>query len=93
MEEKAKVEVKTKENSSTEKNVITFSRKVRILIVIATVAIFALIMFFNIKGAYLRYEEIGEKYISVLETNLRNDFNFFIVSFIVIFISIFISIS
>ena len=91
MEEKAKVEVKTKENSSTEKNVITFSRKVRILIVIATVAIFALIMFFNIKGAYLRYEEIGEKYISVLETNLRNDFNFFIVSFIVIFISIFIT--
>ena len=91
MEEKAKVDVKTKEDSNVEKNVKTFSRKARILIVIATIAIFALVMFLNLKGSYLRYEEIGEQYISVFETNLRNDVNVFCVSFVLIFIAIFIT--
>ena len=92
MEEQVKVDVENKEQTSTvNNNLKTFSRRARILIVLAAIVVFALMMFINLKGEYLKYAEIGEKFVSVFEAKVKNEYNVFCISFILIFISIFIT--
>ena len=53
----------------------TFSRRARVLIVLAAIVVFALMMFINLKGEYLKYAEIGEKFVSVFEAKVKNEYN------------------
>ena len=49
MEEQVKVDVENKEQTSTvNNNLKTFSRRARILIVLAAIVVFALMMFINL---------------------------------------------
>lgn len=89
MEEK--VEVNTKEQTNVENNIKPFSKRARVLVVFAAIIIFALVMFVNLRGDYLRYEEIGENYISVFEAKVKNEYTVFSVSFVLIFIAVYIT--
>ena len=81
MEEQVKVDVENKEQTSTvNNNLKTFSRRARILIVLAAIVVFALMMFINLKGEYLKYAEIGEKFVSVFEAKVKNEYNVFCIS-------------
>lgn len=93
MEKQSKqVENATNENVQEMKVNIPkpFSRKTRILIVIFALVIFLVAMFFNLKGEYLKYQEIGETYTQVLDKKVENSLSIFGFSFIILFVMIFI---
>ena len=87
-----KVEKATDENvQETKVNIPKpFSRKTRILIVIFALVVFLVAMFFNLKGEYLKYQEIGETYTQVLDKKVENSLSIFGISFIILFVIIFI---
>ena len=43
--------------------------KVRMIIVLLFIAIFAIGSYINLRGTYLQYKELGENYIQAFETN------------------------
>ena len=72
MEKQVKVDVENKEQTSTvNNNLKTFSRRARILIVLAAIVVFALMMFINLKGEYLKYAEIGEGVVVTPRSNIN----------------------
>ncbi len=59
--------------------------KTRIIIVMLFILVFATASFINLKGEYLEYKELGEKYIEVFSTNLRYKYVIFGINFIIIY--------
>ena len=66
MEEIKKTDA-TKENikDSKKKN-----SKLRMILVLIFIALFALITYISLRGSYLEYKELGENFVEVFFTNL-----------------------
>ncbi len=60
--------------------------KIRMLVVILFVLLFAIISIINLRGSYLQYKELGENYIQVFTTNLKFKYIIFGVNFIFLYI-------
>ncbi len=60
--------------------------KVRMIIVLLFIAIFAIGSYINLRGTYLQYKELGENYIQAFETNLKCKYIIFGINFIVLYI-------
>ena len=60
--------------------------KVRMIIVLLFIAIFAIGSYINLRGTYLQYKEIAENYIQAFETNLKCKYIIFGINFIVLYI-------
>lgn len=63
----------------------------RKMIVIACLLIYVLISIIIARGQYLEIKEIGEKYVSIFETNLKTKYLIMIVSFILTYIILYFS--
>ena len=61
------------------------THNIRRIIVILFIAILAIAMYISIRGSYLEYKELGEKYISILWTKLKFKYITMGISFILIF--------
>lgn len=76
------------------KQVVTKEKKKfkkRTILVLAFIVIAAIYQFISIRGAYLNYLELGQKYIDVFEQNLMYKYSVMTVNFVIIFIAIYIS--
>ena len=62
---------------------------IKMLIVIVFLIILALVAFINIRGNYLEYKELGEKYIPIFETNLKYQYVTIGINFVVTFFIIY----
>ena len=83
-----KENLKEKEQAQTSsKN----KKKTRKLIVLLFIVIFAIFSYISIKGAYLQYQDLGENYIDVFETNLSYKYAIFGVNFIVLYFLIYLT--
>ena len=69
MDENTKINEELKPNNQKEntKN----KSKLRMIIVIAFLALFTMVTYVVLKGSYLEYKELGEQYINVFWTNLN----------------------
>lgn len=82
-QKEVKKEATTKENKKTI--------KLRNLLVLLTIIVFALISFIALRSEYLNIKEVGEDYITVFEQNLKNKANVGIAAFIIAYIITYIS--
>ncbi len=64
---------------------------IKMLIVIIFLIILAIVAFINIRGNYIEYSELGEKYISVYETNLKYQCITTAINFVVTFLIIYVA--
>ena len=79
VKENNNVEIENKEVASKKK------RRLRRILVLLFIAIFAIATFITLKGSYLEYKEIGEKYINVFWTNVTYKYGIMIANFFFIF--------
>ena len=84
MEENTNIE----NNQTTEKTKKKHS-KLRRVLVIAFLVLFALVMYIYLRGSYLEYQELGENYIPVFFTNLKYKSIIMGVNFVLLFIMLY----
>lgn len=65
--------------------------KIRRIVVLLFIVIFAIFSFINIKGDYLEYKELGDNYIQVFKTNLNYKLIIFGINFVLLYILIYIT--
>ncbi len=81
--------VQQKSSNEQVKNKKSNVSKLRIIIVFFFVLIFATVSYVQLRGSYLQYEEIGEKYINIFNTNLTYRYTIMAINFIVVYIIIY----
>ena len=85
-ETKEKVEeVKATKTQDTRKK----NNKIRMVLVILFLLIFATISYIQLRGSYLEYSELGEKYLNVFYTNLTYKYSIMAINFIVLYFIIY----
>lgn len=77
--------VKEKENDALKKK----SSKTRMILVLAFLFLFALVSYIELRGSYLEYLELGEKYINIYKTNLTYKYAIMAINFIVLYFIIY----
>ena len=80
MEEQEKVAVEPKKTKRIKR---------RVILVLGFLVVFLLFAFLSYRGSYLEMLEIGEKYIDVFQTNLRNKYGMMFINFIILFVAIY----
>ena len=60
--------------------------RIRVLLVILFIILFALISFISIRGNFLQYKEIGENYIESFWTNMKYKYIIFGINFVLLYI-------
>ena len=65
------------------------SKKLRRLIIIIFIAVFAIISFVYLRNEYIQYQELGENYLDVFFTNLKYKYTIFGINFIILYIMIY----
>lgn len=83
MDENTKINEELKPNNQKEntKN----KSKLRMIIVLAFLALFTVVTYVVLKGSYLEYKELGEQYINVFWTNLNYKYGLMLINFIVLY--------
>ena len=83
MDENTKINEELKPNNQKEntKN----KSKLRMIIVLAFLALFTMVTYVVLKGSYLEYKELGEQYINVFWTNLNYKYGLMLINFIVLY--------
>ena len=76
-------------NTKDTKKKNTKNSKLRMILVIIFLLIFALISYVQLRGSYLEYLELGEKYTSVFYTNLFYRYTIMAVNFVFLYIVIY----
>lgn len=76
-----KQETTKQETTKTPKK----NNKIRALLVLVFITLFAIGTYVVLKGSYLEYKELGEKYISVFWTNITFKYSIMIISFIILY--------
>ena len=79
-------ESKTQTNITDEK--VTNNKKknkARMILVLIFILLFAIISYVSLRGSYLEYLELGEKYIEVFNTNLAYQYGIMLVNFIFLY--------
>ena len=83
-----------KENIAEEnrdKTVKKKSSKTRMILVLAFLFLFALVSFIELRGSYLEYLELGEKYINIFKTNLTYKYGIMAINFVVLYFIIYLT--
>ncbi len=83
--------VKNQENiqSSTTTKEKSKKSKFRMIAVIIFIILFAMISYVQIRGSYLEYQELGQKYVEVFNTNLIYRYSIMAINFILLFFMIY----
>ena len=63
--------------------------KIRVIVVLIFLLVFALVSYIRLRGSYLEYLELGEKYISVFYTNMFYQYVSMAINFIVLYFIIY----
>ena len=63
---------------------LRISKKMRAVIVIAFIAIYALITYISLRGQYLEYAELGQQYINIFYTNVKYKYSIMAISFVIL---------
>lgn len=84
MEENHEIKKNTS-NAKEKNNNINSKNKVRMKLVILFIAILGLINFIQLRGNYLEYLELGERYINVFKTNLEYRYLIMLFNFVVVY--------
>ena len=66
-----------------------FDKKMRVILVIAFIAIYILMTYISLRGQYLEYAELGEQYIEIFFTNLKYKYSIMGISFVILSIAIY----
>ena len=76
------------EKTSKEIEEVTQKKKskLRMIIVLAFIAIFTLVTYVVLKGSYLEYKELGKEYINVFWTNIKYKYGIMLINFILLYI-------
>ena len=86
---KQKSTVKTEELSKTKENktevVKKKNSKTRMILVIIFLLLFALVSYISLRGSYLEYLELGEKYTNIFYTNLSYKYGIMAINFVVLY--------
>lgn len=92
-QEENKNSIQTKENTQeTVKNSETNKKKnskIRMILVILFLVIFAAVSYIQLRGSYLEYLELGEKYTSVFFSNLTYRYGIMAINFVVLYFIIY----
>ena len=72
-----------------EKNKLRISKKMRAIIVIIFIAIYALGTYVSLRGSYLEYLELGSQYVDVFKTNLIYRYSIMAINFVFLYIVIY----
>ena len=59
--------------------------KTRMLLVLLFILIFAIVSYIQLRGSYLEYLELGEKYTSIFFTNLKFKYSIMAVNFVILY--------
>ena len=85
--------VNTKEISTTEENkkevVQKKKSKTRMILVIIFLLLFLLVSYISLRGSYLEYLELGEKYTNIFYTNLSYKYGIMAINFVVLYFIIY----
>ena len=85
--------VNTKEISTTEENkkevVQKKKSKTRMILVIIFLLLFLLVSYISLRGNYLEYLELGEKYTNIFYTNLSYKYGIMTINFVVLYFIIY----
>lgn len=65
--------------------------KLRIIVVLLFILVFAILSYINLRGTYLQYKELGNNYIQAFITSLSYKYTIFSINFIVIYFLIYIT--
>ena len=76
-------------NIEKNKNVKTKHGKNRIILVMLFLLIFGGISYVTLRGTYLEYLELGEKYISIFYTNIKYKYSIMIINFLLLYLIIY----
>ena len=67
------------------------SSKTRMILVLAFLFLFALVCYIELRGSYLEYLELGEKYINIFKTNLTYKYGIMAINFVVLYFIIYLT--
>ena len=79
----------TANTKETRKRIKKDSKKTRMLLVMLFILIFAIVSYVGLRGSYLEYIELGEKYTSVFFTNIIYKYVIMGINFILLYIAIY----
>ena len=65
--------------------------KTRMLLVLLFILIFAIVSYIQLRGSYLEYLELGEKYTSIFFTNLKFKYSIMAVNFVILYFIIYLT--
>ena len=82
--------IKTKDNLE-QKEKKHKKDKTRMFLVLAFLALFAGISYIVLRGSYLEYLELGQKYVSVFSTNLKYRYTIMAVNFVVLYLMLYLT--
>ena len=78
----------SKQSSTTTKEKSKKS-KIRMIAVIIFIVLFAMVSYIQVRGSYLEYQELGQKYVEVFNTNLIYRYSIMGINFILLFFAIY----
>lgn len=85
MEESTKINEELKQNNEETKKNQKKRSKLRMILVLIFIAIFSILTYVVLKGSYLEYKELGEKYINVFWKNINYKYGIMFINFIVLY--------
>ena len=88
-QEKTKEEVT--ENNDVQEKTPKKHGKLRMILVLLFIAVFAVMMYISLRGSYLEYKELGENFVSVFYTNLTYKAVIMGVNFIILYFILYLS--
>lgn len=83
MDENTKINEELKQDEQKENT--KKKSKLRMIFVLAFLALFALVTYVVLKGSYLEYKELGEQYINVFWTNINYKYGLMLINFILLY--------
>ena len=87
--EETKIKETPEEKTESKKEQKNKKSKRRMILVLLFVLIFGIISYIQLRGSYLEYLELGEKYTSVFFTNLFYRYTIMAINFIILYIIIY----
>ena len=82
--------IKTKDNLEQQEKKHK-KDKTRMFLVLAFLVLFAGISYIVLRGSYLEYLELGQKYVSVFSTNLKYRYTIMVVNFVVLYLMLYLT--
>ena len=90
-EERKETIVENQENDKKAEQAVQPKKKskIRMILVLVFIAVFAIVSYIQVRGSYLEYLELGENYVQVFWTNLIYRYAIMAINFVVLFFMIY----